>query len=677
MRQSCRILVAGFTSLFLIAATPLPKDDFDPAKARLQLLALLDQFVPTTIKVDPAAVPGSPQDELIKYYQQNLQAKDEQTSRLNLIDSVYTQLIDAGLYTNDAEQADWQKKMQDAEAQLAALSTDDQLGKDRLKLGELAANLPGEFARVARMNAEQQTFTQFPPSMRNLLVEQSKIQDEITVIANKSPAKAAFEKSAPATAQTLMAYFAGKISLPEATQKLEDLQQNGELAYGKDVVETAKAQLNRNAVINTILAKSKGFKTHADFKVASQAIALADQFKTKDKLLKFLYGILDSTDAVTKRFYDLRAKQLGLGSGANLRPSQLTLMGFPTYLLVRDYFPRERHATIWKQTMIENGFPPSVLDHLILDVFPRAKKNSHAYMDPIQTPTPYVLTLNGSTLEPQPSSDDNWSKASIYILENFNDDGVADLTTAFHEGGHFLDYSFQRDPLGYPRAYGYAETHSTTMEYFSEDREFLLAHGETRDGVKIPEAVVDLYLKRRALSDLAAFRGNVQQAIYDIEVWDYDYEAGPLTFTERAAQVAEKIRRRAEFVAWPADQKLGPEYGYFITPHFRTGEVQYFGYVLAAVSAGLMKDSLYEKLKATTGRASFYRQPTMAKMLIDGIYTDGFVQPFPVSVEKFTGKKFSPDNFAAGLIKRVNAFIDDLEKNPERALEVGKPEDSK
>ncbi|NCN40104.1 hypothetical protein GW916_02540 [bacterium] len=293
---------------------------------------------------------------------------------------------------------------------------------------------------------------------------------------------------------------------------------------------------------------------------------------------------------------------------------------------------------------------------------PRQKKNSHAYMRPIQTPFPKSLVIDGKSLDPAELPDSQWNPSFIYILQNYDDDGLADLVTAFHEGGHALDYSYQRDSLGYSSAYGYAETHSTTMESFTQDLEFLLAHGKTRDGKKLTKERAELFINRATISELLGLRGNVENAIFDILLWDYDYKNGKELFTDRALRLSREMEEKYSAIPWPKDLKgFEPGHSNFVTGHFRSGSVRYFGYVLAEVSAAQMTEALLDRLEKETGRRSLYKQPMIATWLGEGIYRNGFKVPFPESVVGFSGKSFSPESFTKSLNERVTAFLDQLE----------------
>lgn len=661
--KSSKAFFALILSLVLVLAptsyAARSDDKFDAQRAKRILLQLANEKPDELPEVQPKPAPGSPQEAFLNYYfKEMMPVFIERGDAIKKYLS-YQELIDAGLYENERQRKHWQKFIEAADEVLNKYSASPEWEAKKVEWARLSEGLTGDLAESARQMVKDLKFTQFPPSAQPLLKEQSDLYLEIERISNTSPFKSKMQENEIKASQTVLAFFDGKLSFTEAAKIGEQLDQEGSYAFGEDVATRGRDYLNRYAQIQTELAQMKGYKTNADFTLASQADAYAPQLQGKENLLKFLYGLLDSTDAIIKKYYDLRAQQVAGKPFEQLRPEESGLLGFKTYLLMRDFFPQEKLVDIWHKTMLESGFSKETLDRIIVDAYPRKNKNSHAYMRPLRSKSPSKFIIDGQSLN-EIVVDGKWDPAWIYILQNNVQDGLGHLRTDFHEGGHALHHSFQENLKGFDSAYGFEETHSMTMEYFMTDKDFLMANGRKRDGTAPTEDVVDLFIKRTAIGDLIGFRGSVENAIYDIELWDYDYVKGPQTFVERSLELADKLYKRVNFREWPKDMKA---YGYshFVTSHFRSGSVRYYGYVVAEVSSALMAQSLYDKLEKETGRRTLYKQPSLAQKLIDGIYRNGIEKPFPLSVEAFTGMAFSPDNYAKQLNDRVGDFIKELE----------------
>tara|TARA_B100001248_G_scaffold262455_1_gene258544 strand:- start:4677 stop:6677 length:2001 start_codon:yes stop_codon:yes gene_type:complete len=638
-------------------------DDFSVPEACARLLAVLDDTRTQELEINPAPKEGSAEEKFLNFYKEKIFPVHQNFRRVGATYSVYHQMIDAGFYESKEQREEWTQKKDEAYNEYISYMTNPQWEADQLKWGDLAEGLSGELAAVARKNKKSLKFEQFSEDMKPLLQEEQTLDNKVDENANESPKKTVFQQNGAKQSQILADYFDGKVSYEEATQIYEKLALDGYMSYGRDVFEKSQAELDRIAQIRSELAHSKGFKTYAEMKIAAQSLSHTEEFQSKEKLLQFLTDILNDTQPLADRYYQVMARKKGKNL-SEVKPFESSFLGLPAFLLMKPYFQKENFTSLWRQTMMESGFPKKVLDQIIVDGFPREKKNSHAYMNPVLVPYPKILKINGTTLAAEKLSEKSWSSALIYILQNYDDDGLGDLRTAFHEGGHGLDFSYQRDDLGYSSAYGYAETHSTTMESFIVDKEFLMAHGQTREGKSIPEDVVDTFIDRSSIGDFLSLRSNVESAIFDILLWDYDYSKGGKTFSQRALELAREMRRKYSPFQWPEEytQKgFEPGHSYFITGHFRSGSVRYFGYVLAEVSAAIMTDSLLDQLEEKTGRRTLYKQPGLAKLLSDGIYKQGFKVPFPKSVEKFAGVKFSPKSFTENLKSRLSRFLDRLE----------------
>ena len=103
------------------------------------------------------------------------------------------------------------------------------------------------------------------------------------------------------------------------------------------------------------------------------------------------------------------------------------------------------------------------------------------------------------------------------------------------------------------------------------------------------------------------------------------------------------------------------------TDHFYSGNVRYYGYIYADIAAEMVAEHLLDTLEETTGRRTLYRQPSLAGLLIEGLYERGFTKPFPSAIERFTGKKFKP----LELVEKTNRAFDRFAKRSVSRISCG------
>ncbi len=671
MKKILLLLSLAFTISSSSSMANSPQDELPPSlnldELRSQLLRTAESSRFQEFVVSPSATPNSVQDKLLKYYRDHIMPVLERFEDMGSKYSALNQLIEAGLYRSPEENLEWEEKFKAVLAEYTKLETDANWQKVQLEFGRLAAGLDGNFAALARRMAEKVEISAFPPEMSRLYEEAEELSHEISKVAKESPKLKDMQKLQPESSKLVMAFHSGEVSLSEASKRLEEIRQQGSLAFGQDVAETAREKLNRRAIVLTQLAKSKGQKNWADYQLADQAREHASGLGEKANLVRFLEGILSETDQVVREFREVRAQRLAGRNYQSLSEGERTFISEPAFLLLRSYFPKEDIVSIWKETMLESGFEPILLNSITVDAYPRASKQTHAYMRPIQMRRLQTLTVDGQTLQthvPDFKSPE-WHHSHTHIHQKLTDDGLGNLSTMFHEGGHGLDFSYQMNEIDYPQAYGLAETHSTTMESFTEDVEFLLARGKTRTGEALPKEVLETYLSRRAYGDLAGLRYNVTSALYDIDLWDYEYTENSMSFVDRALMLTEKWNTREAGVASSRTEGIREGYSHFVTGHFYSGSVRYFGYVLAEVAATIVTQRTLDLLETQTGRRSLYKQPALAGILTEGLYKRGFVELFPIGIEQFAQKKFAPEAFTGELIAKLKAYTEKL-KQPQK-----------
>ncbi len=662
--KACSSLFLAFICLSASSASPTPVIDkplpaeFSKEAARQIYFAIISnpQIAPLTIS--PKSVKGSKQEIFLEYFKKYIEPKAREGAIYSAKYAGLKLLLDSGLENSAEEKLKWEKELEEVLEWYGASEADEDVKKHTLQLAKLAEGLSGEMADSAREGAEMVELQMYPESSKSQAQEDNVLSQQIAQIANLLASKDNAIKLRPEYNQVRAKFYSGELSFQEAGDKLEALTLKMGGAIGEELIEQAGDKLQRLAAVRSELAKVKGFPYWAEFAVAKQSRAHAPGLRTADELLKFLYGLLETTKEAGRKIYELEAKKRGMKL-ADLRPAHQSLLLPPAEELLNGYFPRQNIVSLWRQTMRESGFPKSLIERIFIDPFPRDGKQGHAYMFPARTPYQREDILNGQTLNAvsYPSNSPVWKKAVTAIVQNFSDDNVDSTETMFHEGGHGLDYASHRLGFRSYRSASAAETHSTTMEHFLADYSFIRSAAIKLDGSRPSEEVIRTYIKNRALGDLIGFRGNVAQAIFDIELWQYDYsQPGAQKLWERAIEINAKLRLLSRNVALPADLVRPFGMQMFSTDHYYSGSVRYFGYTLAAVSAGMMAEYLLDTLEAKTGRRSLHKQPAIA-ILLKPIYEKGLERPFPEAVEQISGKKFAPEEYAKGLIRKVDEAL--------------------
>ncbi len=593
----------------------------------------------------------------LDFFQSEIWPTMNKTALLNFKSGMIHVAVDRALYNDETEMKQWKAQEDEADIQLQVISSQKDWQDKIKKWAQLSEGLHGEMAEYARALWRQTELSSFTEKELPLLKRQTEIMSQISVIANKSPLVEGLAANEKATNDVYEDFFTGKMSFNDAWKKVESLIATSRTAHGQDIATRGRDLFNEVAVIKTKLAQSKGYKTWAEYRIAVQAVNHKAPFNTVDGLVKFLQKILDDTLPAYNEFLD---KQFAAIPGANpkaRRGSQRDLLAAETDTIIRQYFPKENIEKVWAETMIQSGFDPSKLETIVLDGYPRALKYTHAYMFTVSDHTPKVMTIDGRTLNPVTSADvpTSWYNSLIYIVQNYRDDGANAWTTAWHEGGHAMDYSHRQDLFGNGAAYGYTETHSMTMEHFFEDLEFIMAVGKNREGQPIPKDLAEKYILNSKVNALKNLRVQVSQALLDIGLWNRAYKDGD-DFVKTASNLRRKLIKEATQLPQYKVSGIDPGFGAFATGHFYSGEVRYFGYILSTVGAKMSAEKLWDLLEKKTGRRTLYKQPDLAKLLIEGYYTSGFLNPFPGSIENFTGKSYSPSNLVEKAIQNVKAY---------------------
>ncbi len=592
-------------------------------------------------------------------------------------------MLDRALYDDEEEKERWMTEKNEAEKELQKLSTSPVWQADVKKWAGLAQEaLPGtnkdqmnsidlissNLVLWARRTWEDIELGEFTEKEQPWLERLTEISTLISNLSNTSELVPKLGPTEKAINDTVQGFFAGEITFEKAWQKIESLQPEGRTAHGQDVATKGRALLQEAAVLRTKLAQSKGYRTWAAYVMAQQARHYAPGYKTAEEKISFLKRLLHVTKNPYERFLKKRItalqaqKQEGTEelSLDTLRRSQLSLLQLEDDTIVRDYFPRSKVEGVWQKTMLESGFESWALNCISLDCFPRAKKYTHAYMNNVSSHAPKTFSIDAKTLDVKapPVSKEQWHDAAIYIVQNFRDDGPDAWTTAWHEGGHAMDYIHQEDVLGFGAAYGFVETHSMTMERFFQDEEFLLETanaGITDESRKLSREKAREFIRNSRMNSLVQFRTQAAYALYDLQLWNQEY-TDATSFVDTATRIFGELILDASLAKGFDINGIDWRMSSFATGHFYEGGVRYFGYIVADMAAQMTAEYMWDHFEKTTGRRTLLYQPGIAPLLKERYYRNGFLKEFPKPVEELTQKTFDPEAMVAGLVKAVEAL---------------------
>ncbi|MGE4232601.1 MAG: M3 family metallopeptidase [Bacteriovoracia bacterium] len=635
--------------------------DFNAKAAREQMLELAEKPIHQELKFFGLDSANPKTKKFIEQFQSKIWPRLQRFKELSVRASALMTALDRALYNNEDEKKLWMKSKDDSSNEFQKITTSKEWQNDVKKWAQLSKGLKGELAECARRMWEDIELGEFTEKEMPMLERLTAISTEISNISNTSPIVPKLAGTEKAINDTIKDFFDKKLEFDAAWKKIESYQKESRTAHGQDTATKARDLLHEAAVIRTKLAKSKKFKTWAQYVLAQQARHYSAQFKKPEDRIRFLEKLLKATKAPYIAFLKKRTNEIKGASFKDLRMSQLSLLTLEDETLIRPYFQKERIEDEWAKAMKESGFNPDKLKTIYLDGYPRENKYTHAYMNNASDHEPKTLEISAKTLNvTSPKDESKWNPAQIYIVQNYRDDGPNAWTTAFHEGGHALDYAHRKDLLGYGAAYGYVETHSMMMERFFDDIEYLTQIGKTKDGKRLSKDLAGKYVNHSKINELVKNRTQVAYALYDLLLWNHAYldsqKGTPDDFVGRANKIFGELIEEARQAKGAVIDDIDWRMSAFATGHFYSGEVRYFGYIVADMAAELSAKALWEKLKKKTGRKTFYKQPSLANILIAGYYEKGFLEPFPKSVEKFTGKPFSPKDYTSSMVEAIEDY---------------------
>lgn len=677
LKVSVRLVLATFATVAIgvvlstyatdaFAAKSSQSDRAYPREVeRAEMLGQIDALQTQALQIDFSGAASPAEQNFLRLFKTKFWPVSAVMSTQNEKASLLYVMIDRALYNDEAEKKSWELEKDRLENEIDRLQTSDERRAVIRELAEASTGLDGDLPRMARQMLADQVYG-FTAAELPLLNRLTEIMTAIQRIANDSPISRELARTARETDEIQKKFIRGDMNFEEAARALEALAPRSHSALGQYVATEARELLNEAAIIRTKLAAAKGFANWADFQLATKERLYKDGYRSVSDRVSFLRELLQSTKATHKAFLEQRAKEIS-GVPADLkadifrlRSSQNILFAPPTDSLISEYFPVERIEETWRTTMIESGFTATAVDRIRLDSYPRPGKQSHAYMMNARSHQPNTFRIDARTLNTKIPRQlpKKWMPALIYIVQNMRTDGPSDYSTAFHEGGHGLDFSHRQDVLGFGQDSSYAETHSMTMERFFDDLPFLLSVAKTREGHALDREKAEAYLANVAANRLSSLRAQSLNALYDLELWNHAYKEGGEDFVSRSTRLSAELSKAYMFVD-PTRVVNGVDgrFGRYSTSHFYSGQVRYIGYVYAEMAAEMTYVRLLDILEATTGRRSLLNQPSIAKLLTEGYYKTGFLKPFPLATEDFARKPFNAREAASSINAAVDSWV--------------------
>lgn len=645
-------IFVSFLGLSLLATPGYSAEEKYPrGPERAALVTTMNSLTPQKLQIDFKSQADPRVKAFLQIFAEEFWPLQAQMETLGEKENLLYGAIDRALYKDKKEQSKWQRMMNQFDHESNAIRTSEKWRGIVQRMGEAAEGLDGDLADLARRAYESQTRAGFEEKELPLLNRLNEIMNEVKTISNSSPVAPLLAGTMRESDAIEAKFVNGTLSFSDAVDQLSALRKSGGAAHGQYIAEKSRELLREAAVIRTKLAQSKGYANWAEFSVAGKERMYAPGYQTPSERILFLQKVLESTKATHRDFLLQRANEVPGTPEAlkkdlrGLTSSQASLFMLPTDVLIMDYFPVENVESVWRKTMLDSGFTKTNLDRINLDSYPRDGKQTHAYMLTARGHQPVTFTVDARSLKVKTPRQvaGKWMPALIYIVQNMRSDGTDAYSTAFHEGGHGLDYMYRQDVVGVGQDSSYAETHSMTMEHFFSDPVFLSAMGRTRTGEKIPQEKIEQFLANTAANKLASFRGQALNSLFDLELWNHAYEEGGEDFVARALRIQDEMSDRYMFSnADRFKDGIDSRYARFSTDHFYGGSVRYIGYVYAGIAADMSYKKLLDVLETTTGRRTLLNQPSIAGLLTEGYYKRGFAEPFPRATERFTGVKFDP-----------------------------------
>lgn len=643
-----------FTSMALVTLFVfVPTADADSVqlkKERTDLLAIYQSVSARPLKVINLKNAPRAHRTAVKYYQHHLWPLLQQMEVLAAKADTLDLGLKRGLYKSTEERLDWESKVDNLRSQHYGLVTDPKFRGSVATLSNLTEGLRGEFPNgLAKLISEIGENT-FSKAMNSSLAEDSKLSQQIRHHANNSNFNDNLTTSSADIAKIKQQFADGALSFEDAVSQLRDAERMGSVMFTDDLVAHNRQRFDQIAMHRTQLAEEKGFNNWAEYSVSNQASSYAEGFADVKGRISFLQNVLALTENEYGRLLNERMEEFGLPKNSTIDWAQFQILHPTPEASIAPYFPKEKLVETVKKSLMNSGFSQGILDDISYDSEPRQGKTTHALQTSLQTQFSDALTIDARTLDASfTEQPNNKGRVKTFVLQNLRADGIAPLTTVFHETGHALDFLHSSPTFSNSRTASYNETMALTLESFATDSDFLKFYGRSREGREIPQQAIDNYIKGLRLRSFMRLRYQVGLALFDLLIWNQPYKQDGPQFTRQAERLYIETIQKATLTK--ANDNYDRSRVSFLTDHFYSGTVDYIGYIEAEIAREITSNHILDKLEAVTGRRSFTNQPELASILIEDYYRVGHRYPFPTSIEIITGSKFSAETFSTNLLK--------------------------
>ncbi|MCB9062851.1 MAG: hypothetical protein H6622_15120 [Halobacteriovoraceae bacterium] len=652
-----RLIVSGLICYFAFCLN-LFGNEFDREHERKKMLLMINTNQVSQIRVADNKRLNPQKRKFVEFYTQQFLPFIAQMNLVEENAGFFHVALDRALYNDLDEKELWQNKKLTLEKKYNELSSSNQY-KDLLRKGyKLSQGLIGPIVKQVIDLYEWDKIYGTTSNDLAIINELTSLAEKINDIANMSPVKKEIGSTLKLITEVERKFRDNEISLDTALREVELLDSSSYNAYGNYILEKARIFLDRQAILRTELAQRKGFPNWAAYQIAKNERYYAEGYKTIEDRIIFLKKFLQETKPAFLETIRVIAKE------NKLKRDQLAKLTFEFLLpnseiQMQDFFPKSKVLERWKDSMIKSGFKSDVLDNIIIDSFPRENKFGHAYMAAIKTSKPKITTVDSKTLSIKDPyyNWNNWSRPAIYVVQNIRNDGRQGHRTVWHEGGHGLDYSSRRSVYGEKQDSAYAETHSMMMEKELLDHDFLINTMSNEQGEFPSTSLIKDYINDFKIRTFWMDRYQYLNALYDIEIWNYPYTEGGMSYTDRSDQILQEYTSKFFYDFPRKTSKYSISAQKFITNHFYGGEVRYIGYLYAEVAAVMSNERLLDLLEEKTGRRTWYDQPQIADILIYGIYRKGHIEKFPHAIENFTLSPYSTDLKLKLDLEVIESFI--------------------
>ena len=620
---------------------------YNKERVRAQMLALIEKSPETTL-VTVGAGETHQARLFVAYYVNHIapyEFKLESTYRRAM---AYRLLLDSASYNSQTEKEQFEKDQQKAFGALNGFNTDSQITEMYERWARMAQGLSGELPDLARANVDERRLESFDESMRPVLDEYAKLSSVYSRAINDSPFSAALVEYQEKRTEAASLYKNGELSLQEAALRTHEFYQaGGAHRVGYQAVRETGETLNRAAVLRSQLARSKGFPTWAAYKMTENGMGYEPRFRGPQAHRELLTKLLNGLKPLRLKLIADRARELGIENRPDLlREEYLDILNYPSLLQLQPYLAPEHVTTAWENILLESGFSRDQLSQIVVDdSFRQAKFATGAYNMSILNPYVTQKTINLDTLsfEPIPKTSPLWQPGLSYILQTWKAGGWSDLKTAAHEGGHATEKSGKWKLGQSPESYGWVEVPSMTSERFANDPQILYRHVIPVNGQRPSLVQIQEWADGTAKNDVIATSRLANRALFDIDLWDYDYSApGAQTYLERVEQVSKRVDEMTGMLP-NIDSEIPAWYSLLHTGHFVSGNVRYSGYVFAEIGSRLMMEFISDEVEKESGRRDWYRQEGLGEIFNDLIYANGWRGLYPEIVERISGRKFEPE----------------------------------